>query len=244
MESILMIFAMEDEAIPLVNSLKLSKNNQRFSVYSTTSYSGIYKNLSINLINNGICKRYSVNIIGTQPSAISTHLGIEKFSPDLIINAGTAGGFNLDNAKIGDVYLSYPYVCFHDRRINLPSFERYGIGYYPCLPCKQIAKDLNLRTGVVSTGNSLDFTQKDQEVMQSYKGVVKDMEAASIAWVSELHRIPFLAVKAITDIVDGEIPTEHEFIKNLNKASEILSIQTIRLLDYFSRNSIASNLVV
>jgi 5'-methylthioadenosine nucleosidase len=34
---------------------------------------------------------------------------------------------------------------------------------------------------------------------------VKDMEAAAVAWVAELLHKPFLAVKVITDIVDGNI---------------------------------------
>ena len=33
---------------------------------------------------------------------------------------------------------------------------------------------------------------------------VKDMEAAAVSWVAEMLQKPFLAIKVITDIVDGE----------------------------------------
>lgn len=237
MKSILIIMAMEDEASPLVNSLELKNENRLHNIYSIKKFSGKYKDLNINLITNGTCSRYNVDSIGTQVSTLSAHLGIENFSPNLILNAGTAGGFHKDNAKIGDVYLSSPYVCYHDRRIELPKFDKYGIGFYPCFPAEDMAMELGLRLGVVSTGNSLDYTEKDLALMISYNGVVKDMEAAAIAWVAEQHQIPFLAIKAITDIVDGDKPTEKEFVQNLKFASGVLSEKTIKIIDYLSANS-------
>ena len=33
---------------------------------------------------------------------------------------------------------------------------------------------------------------------------VKDMEAAAIAWVADFNKVPFLALKIVTDIVDGD----------------------------------------
>ena len=230
--------AMRDEASPIIDKLNLIDNGQINNAYPIKIFSGSYKDININLLINGECSRYLVDNIGTQPSAITTHMGIEKFSPNLIINAGTAGGFKSDKAKIGDVYLGYPHVCFHDRRINLPKYKEYGIGFYPCYPCEKIARELNLRLGVISTGNSLEYTEKDLEIMREYNGVVKDMEAASIAWVAEQFKVPFLAIKAITDIVDGEKPTEEEFLQNIHSASQTLCYETIRVLDYVSMNSI------
>ena len=62
------------------------------------------------------------------------------------------------------------------------------------------------------------------------------MEAAAIAWVAQQHSIPFLAIKAITDLVDGEHPTEKEFLQNLNEASKNLSNQTVRIIDWLLKN--------
>jgi 5'-methylthioadenosine nucleosidase len=41
---------------------------------------------------------------------------------------------------------------------------------------------------------------------------VKDMEAAAIAYVAELAGVPFFGVKVVTDIVDGDRPTQVFFL--------------------------------
>jgi 5'-methylthioadenosine nucleosidase len=50
--------------------------------------------------------------------------------------------------------------------------------------------------------------------------------------VAQQHGLPFLAIKSITDIVDGEHPTDKEFLQNLNIASENLARQTVKVIDW------------
>jgi len=59
--------------------------------------------------------------------------------------------------------------------------------------------------------------------LASVHAIGKDMEAAAVAWVCEKVGIPFTALKVTTDLVDGEEPTETEFVTNLQYASERLS---------------------
>lgn len=235
---ILIIMAMREEAWPSIKGLSLKSKGLLNPIFDFELFEGTYQNASIFLVLNGKCKEFAIDHIGPQISTLSAHLGIEAIDPDIVINAGTAGGFKTDNAKISDVYLSYPYVCYHDRRINLPGFKEYGIGRYQCITSKTIANDLGLRTGVISTGSSLDYTQKDLEVIKSYNGVVKDMEAAAIAWVAQIHSKPFLAIKAITDIVDGDKPTEEEFLQNLKSASVTLSEKMDKVVEWIVLNGI------
>jgi 5'-methylthioadenosine nucleosidase len=61
---------------------------------------------------------------------------------------------------------------------------------------------------------------------------VKDMEAAAIAWVAELSNIPFIALKVVTDIVDGDRVTQEEFFENLGAASRSLQDATPKLIDF------------
>ena len=197
-------------------------------------YEGTFKSISIDLVTSGKCDRYNVDHIGPQAAILSSASAIGRIQPDLIINPGTAGGFIKAGGAIGDVYLSYPMVCYHDRRIPLPGFDAYGIGSYYCYDTREIASKLGLKTGIVSTGSSLDYTDKDLELIGSYGGVVKEMEAASIAWIADLYKIPFFAVKSITDLVDGSAPTEEEFLKNLSSASVALSREVVRIIKYFA----------
>lgn len=79
--------------------------------------------------------------------------------PDLIINAGTAGGFKRCGGSIGDAYIG-THFKHHDRRIPIPSFIPYGIGSHKAFEVKNLIETLGLKTGVVSTANSLDHTPK------------------------------------------------------------------------------------
>ena len=56
---------------------------------------------------------------------------------------------------------------------------------------------------MVSSGNSLDYTEQDLTFMVSNKVAVKEMEAAAVAWVAAMFQTPMFCLKSITDIVDG-----------------------------------------
>ncbi|KAK3010542.1 hypothetical protein RJ639_011445 [Escallonia herrerae] len=60
-----------------------------------------------------------VNSVGTVSASLVTYASIQALQPDLIINAGTAGGFKAKGACIGDAFLASD-VAFHDRRIPIP----------------------------------------------------------------------------------------------------------------------------
>ena len=49
---------------------------------------------------------------------------MQTFKPDVVISAGTAGGFGARGAKIADIYLSTATVN-HDRRIPIPVSDSY-----------------------------------------------------------------------------------------------------------------------
>jgi 5'-methylthioadenosine nucleosidase len=60
-------------------------------------------------------------------------LSWQALKPDLLINAGTAGGFRAKGGQIGDVYVS-SLLRNHDRRLILPQFVDYGIHKHEALP--------------------------------------------------------------------------------------------------------------
>jgi 5'-methylthioadenosine nucleosidase len=58
--------------------------------------------------------------------------------------------------------------------------------------------------------------------METNDASCKDMEAAAIAWSCKLFQIPYLGVKVVTDIVDGDRPTQEEFLEHLHTAAASL----------------------
>ncbi|OPZ73533.1 MAG: 5'-methylthioadenosine/S-adenosylhomocysteine nucleosidase [Verrucomicrobia bacterium ADurb.Bin474] len=231
------VVAMMSEAMPIVDALGMTTQGRLHSCYPMEHYFSD-RHPNVHLVINGRCPRFGVDNIASQPATVAAFLSIEKLKPCILLNAGTAGGFSSAGSSVGDVYLGYPSVYFHDRRIPIPRFREFGLGGYVCPDVRPMAAALGMKTGVVSTGNSLASISTDLEIMQSYEGRAKDMEAAAIAWVAEQHRVPFIAIKAITDLVDTEKPVHEAFLENLATASSRLALKTVEVIDYLETHGI------
>lgn len=239
-EDVVVAVAMEAEAKPFIEHLGLKLDETFFPSHTPfLAYSGNHGDCKVTVITNGKDTVYKTGVdnVGTVPAALATFLALSKMTaenPDkehLLINAGTCGGFKRKGAEIGDVYLTTG-VANHDRRITIPDFVPFGIGKLDTVNAKVLAETHNYKLGVCTTGNSLDKTDKDDELMLANDASVKDMEAAAIAWSCELHKVPFLGVKVVTDIVDGGVPTHDEFMANLMSASKSLQEALPKVLDY------------
>ena len=58
------------------------------------------------------------------------------------------------------------------------------------------------------------------------------MDAAAVAWVADITETPMFAIKVVTDIVDGDRPTEEEFLENLHTAAYSLQQVIPTALDF------------
>ncbi|KAH7657125.1 Methylthioadenosine nucleosidase protein [Dioscorea alata] len=113
-------------------------------------------------------------------------------------------------------------------------FDTYGIGARRTCFTPNLIKELNLKVGKLSTGDSLDMTPQDEAAILANDATVKDMEGAAIAYVADLFSIPAIFVKAVTDIIDGEKPTAEEFIQNLVAVTEALDQAVTQVIDFIS----------
>jgi 5'-methylthioadenosine nucleosidase len=227
--------AMEAEATPFIDHLDLKLDDKFFpSEAPFLAYIGTHRNSKITLITNGKDNVYGTALdnVGTVPAATATFLAVQKSKPDLLVNAGTSGGFARKGAVVGDVFLVSA-SAFHHRRIPIPGFDVLGIGKLETsFDVVAMATELGFKTGVVTTSDSLDKTERCDEMMLQNDASVKDMEAAAIAWVAKLHDLPFLGVKVVTDIVDGDRPTQDEFLENLTTAAQKLQVSLPQIVEY------------
>ncbi len=239
MRNISIIMAMKSEADPLIDRFGLRKQTQSFRPgIPFEVYQGKLEAVQLSLMVSGTDPDYHVDNVATVPAALMTYLAIEKFAPELVLNPGTAGGMAACGCEIGDVYLGSGRFCFHDRRIPLPGFDQYGMGLYPAYDTATMANDLHLKTGTISTGNSLDLLDKDMQIIQENQAIIKDMEAAAIAWVCRTLSVPMIAIKAITDLIDEDSPTATQFTKNFHQAVTNLHSKTIELLMYLQKEDV------
>ncbi|KAL6497897.1 hypothetical protein OROHE_026743 [Orobanche hederae] len=210
-------------------------------------YSGKYKDLNINIVCPGKDTSLGVDCVGTVSTSLLTYASVQALHPDLIINAGTCGGFKEKGASIGDVFLASG-VAFHDRRIPIPVFDLYGVGSRQAFSTPILAKELNLKVGKLSTGDSLDMSPHDEAAITANDATVKDMEVrqsdasvpqegAAVAYVADLLKVPTIFLKAVTDIVDGDKPTAEEFLQNLAAVAVALEQAATQVVDFINGKS-------
>lgn len=221
--------AMKAEAQPLIEALGLHYYSAIDRLPHLLFASGRVGQIELHIVIHGQDNRFLVDRVGTENATLAAFKLIEHCQPNMIINAGTAGGFQNKGAEIGDVYLSSG-VVFHDHRIPLGNFREYGRGAFPVINAPQLLHDLSLKSGVVSTGNSLDLVAADLENMVATGAAVKDMEAAAIAQVAYDQQVPFMAVKSVTDLVDSPCDVGEVFLKNLSLASGNLANRVNELI--------------
>ncbi|KAK4401473.1 5'-methylthioadenosine/S-adenosylhomocysteine nucleosidase 1 [Sesamum angolense] len=193
--SVLFVIAMQTEALPLVDKFQLAEQSDSLFPEGVPwmRYSGKYKDLNINILCPGKDKKFGVDSVGTVSASLLTYASVQALQPDLIINAGTAGGFKEKGASIGDVYLVSD-VAFHDRRIPVPVLDLYGVGSRQAFPTPNLLKELKLKVGKLSTGDSLDMTPQDAALILANNATVKDMEGAAVAYAADLLKLIFKPV--------------------------------------------------
>eukprot|EP00555_Chaetoceros_dichaeta_P002623 CAMPEP_0198249672 /NCGR_PEP_ID=MMETSP1447-20131203/1121_1 /TAXON_ID=420782 /ORGANISM="Chaetoceros dichaeta, Strain CCMP1751" /LENGTH=236 /DNA_ID=CAMNT_0043934357 /DNA_START=154 /DNA_END=864 /DNA_ORIENTATION=- len=227
---------MEAEAAPFVKHLSLESDDTFFPATTPfQAFRGQYKNCDVTVVTNGKDDVYGTGVdnVGTVPAAMAAFLALNKLDgkADLLINAGTCGGFKRKGAEIGDVYLTTA-AANHDRRIPIPDFTSYGIGKIESSNVSNLASEINAKLGICTTSNSLDNNDDDDTLMVQNDASVKDMEAAAIAWSCKLTGTPHFGIKVVTDIVDGDQPTQDEFMENLGTAAKSLQESLPKVIEY------------
>ncbi len=197
------IGAMEEE----VEVLRGQIENQESTVIATQEYTtGTLEGVDIILLKSGIGK---VN------AAMSTAILLEKFQPDYVINTGSAGGF-AKNLEVGDVVVSTE-VAHHD--VDVTAFG-YKYGQVPRMDARfqadeklvtlamEVCKDENIGVGkgLIVTGDTFMNDPKKVDFVQSHFPDMQamEMEAAAVAQVCTLFNVPFVVIRALSDIVGKE----------------------------------------
>ena len=228
------LVAMQEEAAPFIGALKLQKRAPHARA-PIVVHEGSYKDATVLVYSPGVVDGKS--LVGTDAAFLTAFLAAED-GLDLFVNAGTCGGFAARGGRVGDVYCCDE-VKHHDRRVPIPGYDAMCVGHRRATPAPGLVNALSLKTGLCTTGNSLDCSPTDAPIIEASGAVCKDMEAAALAHAAELSGTPFLAIKVVTDIVDGPHATQDEFLANLSTASKALQKVLPEVLDYVTGKSVA-----
>lgn len=198
------IGAMEEEVELLRSSLQDTETENIANCEFTT---GTYKGQEIILLKSGIGK---VN------AAMSTTILLQHFKPELVINTGSAGGFD-ENLEVGSIVISDE-VIHHD--VDVTAFG-YEMGQVPQMPATyhsnpelmELAEktvkelvELPYAIGLIGTGDSFMNDPQRVESIRSQFPTMKaaEMEAAAVAQVCYQFDTAFVVIRALSDIAGKE----------------------------------------
>ncbi len=256
--NLLIHITLADEAAYFIETLelKLVENyfeSYPFRVYDNSENMADKKSLKITLLVNGEApeSKDKAGTLRMVPTAVAmeAYLGKAATKPDLIINAGTCGGFQYNNAKIGDAILvsesfvsdsfipiAFPVTLDNGEIIIVEPYKKYATDNIALTKLSVLAKELKLIEGPCGTGNSLDYVERDLERLQANGAFAKDMELHALAWIYQYNGIPLTSLKIVTDIVELEDPVGEQFVANLNAAAQSLNENLIKIIEYIKEH--------
>ena len=210
------IGAMECE----INRIKsMLKNIEETNYCQFTFYRGELFDKSIVLVKSGV---------GKVASAVCTQIMIDLFKPDYIVNTGVAGGLKT-GIEIGEIIIADKLVQ-HD-------FDTTFLGYakgYVCnginpkeptyfYPDKELVKnfekglsskdpEIKHHIGTVASGDTfISSNTKKKEIKELFDACAVEMEGAAIAQTATLNNLPFVIIRAISDLADDNASKKLQF---------------------------------
>ena len=208
------IRAGDKEFAPFCKSMKDASTRERALLWF---YSGKLGNADVTALFSDVCK---VN------AAIACQALIDDYRPDFIINAGVCGGIDPD-VELFDTVVSTDQV-YHDVSPDILT------DFHPRLAGNRFVSDERLidaarrcsevspytiKFGRMATGEYFVAGEGREKIQREFSPLTVDMETAAIAHVCFANRVPFIAVRCVTDTAARS--GAGNFHKNCERASGI-----------------------
>lgn len=225
------IGAMEQEVAILKDAIN---NVQQVSKAGCTYFIGQIHGVDVVLLQSGI---------GKVAAAIGTTILLEEYQPDVVINTGSAGGFDA-SLTMGDVVISSE-VRHHDADVTAFGYEMGQMAGQPAAfkadeTLMNIAEkaltqmeDKHAVRGLICTGDAFVCTAERQAfIRQHFPSVIAvEMEASAVAQTCHQFNVPFVVVRAISDVADKVSPMSFdEFLPLAAQSSSEMVIKMVELL--------------
>lgn len=191
-------------------------------------YEGKIRDVEVVALFSGVCK---VN------AAIAAQILIDTYHVDSIINAGVAGGMD-SRLDIFDTAISTE-IAYHDVYSGVltefhPWLETVYFKADKALidmskkAVEKMEQSYKVFWGRMVTGEAFITDDGRQRINEQFNPLTVDMETASIAHVCHVNKIPFIAIRSVTD-TEKHSGVEC-FEENCEKASIIARDITVALL--------------
>lgn len=180
--------------------------------------------------------------IGKVSAALSTTLLLDHFKPEYVINTGSAGSL-VPFLNIGDVVVSNE-VGYHDVDVTAFGYKPGQMAQCPvtfraCPFLVTLAEDIIRRLGmhavlglIVSGDIFINDAASLVKIHKNFPNAVGvEMEATAIAHVCYAFSVPFIVIRAISDIADKKSHLNFkEFITITAQISSYLVMKMVQSL--------------
>jgi len=139
--------------------------------------------------------------IGPEAARRAAEAIIAKYSPEILISAGIAGALTSD-LHVGETIFPATVIDTQDGSRHETAIQAAPLG------------NTALGRTVLASSQQVAGVKQKQQLAKSYGTHAVDMEAAAVAKAAQVHGLPFLAIKAISDEMDFELPAMSRFIRN------------------------------
>ncbi|UVC30150.1 5'-methylthioadenosine/S-adenosylhomocysteine nucleosidase [Pantoea sp. SOD02] len=226
------IGAMEQEVTLLRDKIE---NRQTLTLAGCEIYTGTLNGVEVALLKSGI---------GKVAAALGTTLLLQLCKPDVVINTGSAGGL-APTLKVGDIVVSDE-VRYHDADVTAFGYEPGQMAGCPAafvaddkliaaaeLVIKQL--DLNAVRGLVVSGDAfINGAAPLARIRTTFpQAIAVEMEATAIGHVCHQFKVPFVVVRAISDVADQK--SHLSFDEFLSVAAKQSSLMVENLLVQLAR---------
>ncbi len=199
------VIAMDREADLLLDQMEIE--NIR-TMYGKTLHIGKAFGREIALVTCGVGK---VNAAAGACAAIAA-------GADVVLNFGAAGGLKPDTTEMCGLYLigkavQYDFDLHEINGGQVGTLDGETENFLP-LYCPA---GLDFPRRALGTGDRFDDSPADHALLLGLGCDIRDMEGAAIAQVCKYAGVPFVSVKAISDVY-GSGSTAEQFRKNCNYA--------------------------
>lgn len=156
--------------------------------------------------------------IGKVNAALTAQAVIDAYSPDYVINFGTAGGMN-SNVEIMKYYI-IDKCCQYDFDVSV--LDNVPVGYiqdFNGIYFNCYTEELDfLPFSNVASGDRFNNDLNDIGTINGLNCSLRDMECGAIGQVCTSNNVPLIAIKGVSDVF-GSGTAEEQFVKNLNDVS-------------------------
>ena len=216
MKKIGIVFAMKEE---LDAFLDVVNSEKEYKIFELIFYECVIGETRCILCESGVGK---VNV------ARCTQILIDNMQVDYIINIGVADGLNkklnVCDVVIGTKLVQHDFdiTAFNHEKGYIPNVGKFINGdEYLIKIANEVAQENKyaIHNGVIASGD-IFCTDKNMatKIKNKFDAYCVEMEGSSIAQVCYLCHIPFLVLRAISDIPNGDnVITYEEFLEQSSK---------------------------